>query len=455
MEHTIAAVATPPGVGGIAVIRISGETAYEVAAKVFCPVNKEKKLENAKGYTAMFGYFMNDGVVADEVVALCFRAPHSYTGEDVVELSCHGGSAVSEQLLRACFAAGAKPAAAGEFTKRAFLNGRISLTQAEAVMDLISAGGKQGAAAAAASMEGALYLKIQSVQEMLLSLQSHLAAYTDYPEEEVPELEPEAMQDSIAKAQSVLQTLIDGYDVGAVLRRGVPAAIVGSPNVGKSTLMNLLSGFERAIVTPVAGTTRDVVEQDLCLAGVQLHLADTAGIRETGDLVEAEGIRRSYAHLERAALVLAVFDASREVTEEDVRLAQQCRGKAAIAILNKNDLEKRFDESRIADCFTEIISISAKDTSFLFHVEQCVGRVLGTAHADPDALLLANERQLAAAVKARDALQEAQTTLAIGLTLDAAGVCVEDALDALYELTGERAAEHVIDEVFARFCVGK
>ena len=315
--------------------------------------------------------------------------------------------------------------------------------------------GRTHTAAAAASMEGALYRKIQSVQDMLLSLQSHLAAYTDYPEEEVPELEPEVMQESISKAQSVLQTLIDGYDVGAVLRRGVPAAIVGSPNVGKSTLMNLLSGFERAIVTPVAGTTRDVVEQDLCLAGVQLHLADTAGIRQTGDIVEAEGIRRSYAHLERAALVLAVFDASREITEEDIRLAEQCRGKAAIAILNKNDLEKRFDESRIADCFAEIISISAKDTSFLFHVEQCVGRVLGTAHADPDALLLANERQLAAAVKARDALQEAQNTLSIGLTLDAAGVCVEDALDALYELTGERAAEHVIDEVFARFCVGK
>ncbi len=455
MEHTIAALATPPGVGGIAVVRISGETAYGVAARVFRPANPAKRLETAPGYTALFGHFVQDGQVRDEVVALCFRAPHSYTGEDVVELSCHGGSAASEGLLRACYAAGALPAGPGEFTKRAFLSGRISLTQAEAVMDLIEASSRQGAAAAARTMEGALYEKIKAVQDHLVTVAGHIAAYTDYPEEDVPELSMEALGASLRRDLAVLDALLAGYDTGAVLRRGVAAAIVGSPNVGKSTLLNLLAGFERAIVTPVAGTTRDVVEQELSLAGVRLHLADTAGIRQTGDVVEAEGIRRSYAQLERAGLVLAVFDASRPAGPEDLALAKKCAGKPAVAILNKTDLAKQFDETALAPYFGKVISISAKNKDFLPLVESAVGEVLGVADADPDALLLANERQRAAAQQARDALAEALDAVAGGYTLDAAGVCVDDALRALCALTGENATEDVIEEVFAKFCVGK
>ena len=247
---TIAAIATPPGVGGIAVVRISGSGAYSVAEAVFRPKNPNKSLRAASGYTALFGYFVEDGALCDEVVALCFRAPHSYTGEDVVELSCHGGSAVSARLLRACCAAGAAPAGPGEFTKRAFLSGRISLTQAEAVMDLINATSRQAAAAAAAAMEGALYAKIKSVQENLVSLAGHIAAYTDYPEEDVPELSMGALEASLGCAKAALDKLIAGYDAGAVLRRGVDTAIIGSPNVGKSTLLKLLAG----LIEPVCGT---------------------------------------------------------------------------------------------------------------------------------------------------------------------------------------------------------
>lgn len=454
-DSTVAAIATPPGKGGIAVVRISGPQAYRVASAVFRPADPKKSLEKAKGYTALFGHFILDGAVADEVVALCFRAPRSYTGEDVVELSCHGGSAVSELLLRACLCAGAQPAGPGEFTKRAFLSGRISLTQAEAVMDLIGATGRQAAAAAAASMEGALYKKIESVRAKLVALAGHLAAFIDYPEEDVPDLSAKALAATVRECLDAMETLIAGYGTGEVLRRGVRTAIVGSPNVGKSTLMNLLAGFERAIVTPVAGTTRDVVETELSLGGVRLHLADTAGIRQTSDMVEAEGIRRSYAQLERAGLVLAVFDASRKAQPEDEDLARRCAGRPALAILNKSDLAKNFDETRIAPYFFKIISISAKDADFLPVVENAVSEILGTAHADPDALLLANERQLAAAQRAAAALRDALRAVQDGMTLDAAGVCIDDALEALYALTGEHAGDDVIEEVFSKFCVGK
>ena len=251
MQHsTIAAIATAPGAGGIAIVRLSGPESYEVAAKVFRPANPAKKVADAKGYTAMFGAFVEGEEAFDEGVALFFRAPHSYTGEDVVELSCHGGSAVSARLLRACCAAGAAPAGPGEFTKRAFLSGRISLTQAEAVMDLINATSRQADAAAAAAMEGALYAKIKSVQENLVSLAGHIAAYTDYPEEDVPELSMGALEASLGCAKAALDKLIAGYDAGAVLRRGVDTAIIGSPNVGKSTLLKLLAG----LIEPVCGT---------------------------------------------------------------------------------------------------------------------------------------------------------------------------------------------------------
>ncbi|MEG1012088.1 MAG: tRNA uridine-5-carboxymethylaminomethyl(34) synthesis GTPase MnmE [Ruthenibacterium sp.] len=455
MEHTIAAIATPPGIGGIAIVRLSGAGVYDVAARVFAPADPAKALATTAGYTALFGHCIQDGCAFDEAIALCFRAPHSYTGEDVVELSCHGGSAVCERLLRACCAAGAKPADAGEFTKRALLNGRISLTQAESVMDLIGASSQQGAAAAAAVMDGALYRKIDGVRTELITLAGHIAAYTDYPEEDVTALETVALRASLQQALDALHTLVAGYDTGSILRRGVQTAIVGSPNVGKSTLLNLLSGFERAIVTPVAGTTRDVVEQEISLGGVRLLLADTAGLRVTEDAIEAEGVRRSYQRMERAALVLAVFDASQPVSDDDLALAQQCRGRASIALLNKTDLPQCFDARRIEDCFSKIVLVSARDESFLPVIEQAVLQTLCLVQIDADACLLANERQLAAAKAAQNALRDAVRAVDDGMTLDAAGVCIDDALQALYTLTGENATDDIITEVFSKFCVGK
>ena len=429
---TIAAIATAPGAGGIAVVRLSGPESYAVAARVFHPANPNKNVEEAKGYTALFGSFVEGDDAFDEGVALFFREPHSYTGEDVVELSCHGGSAVARRLVEACIAAGAVPAAPGEYTRRAFLNGKMSLTQAEAVMDMISADGKQGAALANASLSGALAKKIGAEKEALTGLQAHLAAWVDFPEEDVPELDDAHLHTVLGQVQQELDGLIKNYDAGAVLREGVDCAIVGRPNAGKSTLLNLLAGFDRAIVTPVAGTTRDVVEQAVQLGDIRLNLFDTAGLRQTDDAIEAEGIRRSWKKLDEAGLILAVFDGSEPLTREDLALAQRCAGRPAIALVNKEDKPTRFDAEIIAGDFAMVIPVCCQEE----------GSRKGW-------------RQLAAATRARDAVAGALDAVEGGFGLDAVSVCVDDALDALCELTGENASEAVINEVFERFCVGK
>lgn len=458
MEHlhtTICALATPPGEGGIATVRVSGPDAYGIVGKIFAPVRQGKSVADAKGYTAMLGHYLLHGAEMDECVALFFRTPHSYTGEDVIELSVHGGTAMADGLLEALITAGCAPAGPGEFTRRALENGRMSLTQAEAVMEVIAANGRQGAALAKSALDGRLAKRIGKIQTALQTLNAHLTAWVDYPEEDVPELSDAAFVGTLTEQKAALDALISGYSAGAVLRHGVDCVLLGRPNVGKSTLLNLLSGFERAIVTPVAGTTRDVVEQEIQLAGVRLLLADTAGIRDTDDLVEAEGIRRSYRHLERAGLVLAVFDGSAPLSPADLSLAEKCAGRPAVAILNKTDLPQQADEESLRPYFSTVVNISAKDAAFLPAVEQAVTDALHLAEADPDAGLLANERQLAAARTAQAALADALEAVNGGYTLDAAGVCVDDALRALYELTGENAGDDVIDEVFSRFCVGK
>ena len=452
---TIAAIATAPGAGGIAVVRLSGPESYAVAARVFHPANPNKNVEEAKGYTALFGSFVEGDDAFDEGVALFFREPHSYTGEDVVELSCHGGSAVARRLVEACIAAGAVPAAPGEYTRRAFLNGKMSLTQAEAVMDMISADGKQGAALANASLSGALAKKIGAEKEALTGLQAHLAAWVDFPEEDVPELDDAHLHTVLGQVQQELNGLIKNYDAGAVLREGVDCAIVGRPNAGKSTLLNLLAGFDRAIVTPVAGTTRDVVEQAVQLGDIRLNLFDTAGLRQTDDAIEAEGIRRSWKKLDEAGLILAVFDGSEPLTREDLALARRCAGRPAIALVNKEDKPTRFDAEIIAGDFARVIPVCCQEEGSRKVIAAAVARLLGTNQIDPHAASLSGQRQLAAATRARDAVAGALDALEEGFGLDAVSVCVDDALDALCELTGENASEAVINEVFERFCVGK
>ena len=324
-------------------------------------------------------------------------------------------------------------------------------------MDLISADGRQGAALANASLNGALAKKIGAEKDALTALQAHLTAWVDFPEEDVPALEDAQLVSTLTAVKEELDTFIRNYDAGAVLREGVDCAIVGRPNAGKSTLLNLLAGFDRAIVTPVAGTTRDVVEQAVRLGDIRLNLFDTAGLRETEDAIEAEGIRRSWRKLDEAGLVLAVFDAAQPLSDDDLELARRCQGRPAIAVLNKQDLAGETDVPRgtLEPYFKKIVPMCARDAVGLQALTDAVADLLGTAQLDPEAAQLCSARQLAAATRARDALAEAIAARQNGFGLDAAAVCLTDALQALFDLTGENASDATIEEVFETFCVGK
>ena len=455
MAETIVALATPPGAGGIAVVRLSGEEALTVAAKVFFPHNAAKKVENAKGYTALYGNFVANGKTLDDGVALFFRAPHSYTGEDVAELSCHGGPVVAQSLIDACIAAGARPAGPGEYTRRAFLNGRMDLTQAEAVMELIGAGGEQAAREAQAGSSGVLSQRVEAIREELTGLGAHLAAWADFPEEDVPAVENQALSQSLEHAAQELSRLLESFDVGKVYREGVRTVIAGRPNAGKSTLMNLLAGCQRSIVTQYAGTTRDVVEETVLLGGIPLRLADTAGLRDTDDPVESIGVAAARERVQTADLVLAVFDSSQELEREDLELAESLSKIPAVAVVNKTDLPSKIDLEQVRKHFSHVACISAASGEGLEELQEEITALLGAGNFDPGAGMLFTERQRHHARAALEALGEAENALALGMTLDAVTVCVEDALNALYALTGETASEEVVDQVFETFCVGK
>ena len=449
---TIAAIATAPGAGGIGIVRVSGPGALPILEKLFAPAGKG----GYKPWILRRGRVQDtEGNTLDDSLAVFMPGPKTFTGEDVAEFQCHGGPVLLAAVLEACLCAGARLAERGEFTRRAFLNGKLGLTQAEAVMDLISADGRQGAALANASLNGALAKKIGAEKDALTALQAHLTAWVDFPEEDVPALEDAQLVSTLTAVKGELDTLIRNYDAGAVLREGVDCAIVGRPNAGKSTLLNLLAGFDRAIVTPVAGTTRDVVEQAVRLGDIRLNLFDTAGLRETEDAIEAEGIRRSWKKLDEAGLILAVFDGSEPLTREDLALAQRCAGRPAIALVNKEDKPTQFDAEIIAGDFAMVLPVCCQEEGSRRVIAAAVARLLGTNNIDPHAASLSGQRQLAAATRARDAVAGALDAVSSGFGLDAVSVCVDDALDALCDLTGENASENVINEVFERFCVGK
>lgn len=452
--NTIAAISTANGPGGIGVIRISGENAFIIGDKVFKNING-KKISEINGYTAAYGNVYDNDEKVDEAVVTVFKAPHSYTGENVLEISCHGGMYITKQVLRAVINAGAKPAQAGEFTQRAFLNGKMDLSEAEAVMDIISAKGKTEARAALACREGKISKEIFKINDILVTSAAHLSAWADYPEEDIPQVDSDNLKKNLTKAKKLVENLLKNYDAGMVLKKGVDTIIVGKPNVGKSTLMNQLTGYEKSIVTNIPGTTRDIIEETVVLGDVTLNLSDTAGLRDTDNIVEQIGVEKARQKIDTSGLVLAVFDATQELIDEDVNLLKTISDLPSIAIINKTDKETVLDVDFIKSQVENVVFISAKNGEGISELIKSVEKITGTADFDPSVATLATERQRDCAVKALNAIDEAIYSLEIGFTLDATTVSLEDAIQSILEITGERASEVIVHNVFSRFCVGK
>ena len=453
-NKTIAAISTAQGEGGVGVIRISGSDSAVIADRVFKNINS-KKLVDMKGYTAAYGKIIYNNEELDEAVALVFKAPHSYTGEDVVELSCHGGVYITKQVLRAVLDAGAVPAEAGEFTKRAFLNGKIDLTEAEAVIDIITAKSRSAARSAMCVKDGALRKRISSVKDDLLSLTAHLSAWADYPEEDIADVDDEMILSTCDKAIVELDDLLSTYDIGQAVKEGIDTVIAGRPNVGKSTLMNLLSGSEKSIVTDIPGTTRDVVENTVVVGDVILRLSDTAGLRNTDDAVEKIGVDRAKKRLEQCGLLLAVFDNSQTLDEDDFKLLELSEEVPTIAIINKTDLDNKLEINNIKSKIDNIVYISAAKGEGREDIISAVEKIAGTENLNPSEGILSNERQRSNVSNALKSVKEAKAALETGLTYDAVTVSLEDAISELLEMTGERTSDEVIERVFHNFCVGK
>ena len=453
-ESTIAAISTAQGAGGIGIIRLSGEKAIEIADKVFVSFSKNK-LSDLEGYRAAYGNIVFENETLDECVALVFRAPKSFTGENVVELCCHGGNLITKLVLRAVLSSGAEPAEAGEFTRRAFVNGKMNLSEAESIMNLISAQSKSALKAANEVRQGAVSKKIYALCEKLEHTAAHLSAWADFPEEDIPEVNDENLRLTLNESYAELETLIKNYDAGKAITQGAPTAILGKPNVGKSTLMNLLSGFDKSIVTDIPGTTRDVVEETVVLGDIILRLSDTAGIRETDNVVEKIGVDRAKEKIEQSQLLLVVFDSSLPLDDEDKLIIEEIRDTSAIAVINKSDLESKIDIEYINSKFEHVVFISAKQGSGKDELVSAVTKATGTEDFSASAVLLAGERQRSAAEEALNSVKSAIEAMNMGFSLDAVTIDLENALTKLYELIGKNVSEEIVDKVFHNFCVGK
>lgn len=451
---TIAAISTPNAIGGISVIRISGDDAIGVAEKIFSPCGG-KKVSDMAGYTCAYGIAHDGDERLDDCILTVFRAPHSYTGEDVVEISCHGGLYVTRKVLRAALSNGAVNAEAGEFTKRAYLNGKLDLTQAEAVMDIISAKGERELKMAENLREGAAFKKAEKCSGKLMKILGDLAAWADYPEEDIPEVRPETLIEELSEVRDDLKSLVQNYDSGRILREGVSTAIIGRPNVGKSTLFNCLSGCERSIVTEIAGTTRDIIEESVRIGDITLRLSDTAGIHETDDIIEGIGVDMAEKMIASSELIIAVFDGSCPLTADDRYLINKINKDKTVAVVNKSDVEQLLDIAELEKKIKHIVYISAKENTGVEKLHRHIEEIFKLNEADFDTVTVANERQKYCIDKALESIESAISSLEIGEMLDAANILIDEAEQSLLMLTGKKVTDAVVDEVFSRFCVGK
>ena len=451
---TIAAISTPRGEGGIGIIRISGDKSFEILDKIFNTKNPNRDLGF---YKFNYGFIHNNGKIVDEVMAVRMKAPKTYTCEDVVEINCHGGHLISEKVLELVLKNGARHAEQGEFTKRAFMNGRIDLSQAEAVMDIIHGKTEKSISLSLEQLRGDLRDKIASFKKALLDVTAHVNVVLDYPEEGIDDPLPSNLRENLENVYAEADRLISSYDKGKKIKEGIKTVIAGKPNVGKSTLLNSLLKEERAIVTHIPGTTRDVIEEIINIKGIPLVLTDTAGIRKTEDIVENIGVEKSKKFIENADLVLLVLDASRELESEDREVIEEIQNhnKKTIVLLNKIDLERKIELEEFN--LENILEISAKDNIGIEDMEERIYSYIVEENVEDSSekLIITNIRHKTALEKTKDAIRNIFETIDAGMPMDLISVDLKEALDSLSEITGEISSEDILDHVFGNFCVGK
>lgn len=454
-DRTIAAIATPVFLSSIGVIRISGQLSFNIIKDIFKPFDSSKDCLKAKGYTSMYGQIFDGSEVLDDVVIHFFRKPLSYTGEDVIEISCHGGVFVVKKILGLVLSKGAFLAEPGEFTKLAVLNGKMNLSQAEAVIDVINARDKNSLRLANYQKNGKLVCKINGAKDKILEIIYHIAAFIDYPEEDIEDIDFNMILKKLEEVKVFLEKLSSTYNIGSIIKSGVDTSIVGKPNVGKSSLMNALSKDNLSIVSNIEGTTRDIVRNSVQLENVILNLNDTAGIRETNDEIEELGKNLSIEKIKSSSLILLVFDFSNELDNNDYKLCEEVDKDITIAVLNKTDLNKKIDEKYIKEKFKYIVKISAKNEENIALLENKIEEVIGFNNIDMSMGIISNERHKQLIDKTIFCVDNVISVIKNKSNLDMITFDLEEAVKHLLEFNGENITENVVDGIFSRFCVGK
>ena len=454
---TIVSISTAPGIGGIGIIRMSGEKSFEIIGKIF-KAKTPQKIEDIKGYTIKYGHIVENEEIIDEVLVSYFKAPRSYTTENMCEINSHGGNIIVKRILELCLKNGAELAGPGEFTKRAFLNGRIDLAQAESVIDVINSKSEKEAQSSIKQLEGYLSKKIKDIKQEILDVLVNIEVTIDYPEYDTPEVQENEMRKMLESVGNKLRELEKSFDNGKIIKEGIKTAIIGKPNAGKSSLLNAILKEERAIVTDIAGTTRDTIEEFVTINGIPLKLVDTAGIREASDEVEKIGVEKSIKQAEDADLIIAIFDSSKELTVEDLEILDLIKNKKAIILLNKADLKSVISDQdeRLKSLTSNILKISALNKTGIDLLYEKISEMFNLNEINlGNEILITNVRHKNIISKAIENVKKAIEALNMNMPIDIITIYIKDILEDLGEITGEVVTDDIINEIFSKFCLGK